>query len=405
METSASAAERWVAAFPGDGRLPGDFLPVLDRLIGDGELEAAAYGLAVARRRFPDDRGLATREARIAEKRGDWPAAIACWQAIQQRNPDNRAILQGLAMALIGGGRLAEAEALLAAPCARVRAGEWHVSDAPVRRMMVEHARLALARGDVAAAAARWNDLLALLPQDKAVRAGVRETRHQAAWAQADADAAPAAAPDGQEADLLARFEGLGGTCEFGLVQRQFGLETLGLFRWVSISHFDLNLALESELDGIGAPEFTRLDVSDAREFLTRDTRYGMLMHTLVRDVGQDREAILQQQMRRLVFLRRKMLEDLREGRKIFVYRYYRAPRRQALPKFIRALLGYNPSNRVLLVHRLEHGAAASGVRLAAPGVAACGIGDGRIAGSGSGWDIDFAGWTAACRSALEVLR
>ena len=73
--------------------------------------------------------------------------------------------------------------------------------------------------------------------------------------------------------ELLKHFEGLGENCEFGLMQRYFGIEPISLFRWVSISLTDLANAVENGLEGIGGRGQTVIGVW-GHEYFVSDTRY-----------------------------------------------------------------------------------------------------------------------------------
>ena len=69
---------------------------------------------------------------------------------------------------------------------------------------------------------------------------------------------APAALPPGVATalpDLFLQFESMGHNCEFGLVQRHFGAEPLGLLRWNAISVEDVILGIEQQFEGVGNPE------------------------------------------------------------------------------------------------------------------------------------------------------
>src|ERR1700761_1738697 len=80
--------------------------------------------------------------------------------------------------------------------------------------------------------------------------------------------------------DVALRFESLGGTghgCEFGLFQRHFGAEPLGLLRWADTPVDLLIKALESRFEGVGAPDNTILFApEDGTEWWTRDKRFWM---------------------------------------------------------------------------------------------------------------------------------
>jgi hypothetical protein len=126
---------------------------------------------------------------------------------------------------------------------------------------------------------------------------------------------------------LMLGFESLGGVlhgCEFGTIQREFGAEPLGLLRWCDITPEQLTAAVHARFEDVGAPENTLLEVDNNGqydEYVTRDTRFGMVMHTFVRADTIPYEKMFEQACRRLMFLRDKLCGDLREAQKIFVYK------------------------------------------------------------------------------------
>jgi hypothetical protein len=126
---------------------------------------------------------------------------------------------------------------------------------------------------------------------------------------------------------LMLGFESLGGVlhgCEFGTIQREFDAEPLGLLRWCDITPEQLTAALHARFEGVGSTENTLLDVShNGRydEYVTRDTRFGMVMHTFVRTDTMPPDKMFDQACRRLMFLRDKLCVDLHEAQKIFVYK------------------------------------------------------------------------------------
>jgi tetratricopeptide (TPR) repeat protein len=125
--------------------------------------------------------------------------------------------------------------------------------------------------------------------------------------------------------DVAMQFESLGGSghgCEFGLFQRHFSAEPLGLLRWADLAPDLLIRALETRLDGVGQIENTIIFIPDGSdEWWTRDTRYWMAMRSFVKTADVDQERMTKQVCRRLVFLRRKLINDLEAGEKIFVYK------------------------------------------------------------------------------------
>jgi hypothetical protein len=126
---------------------------------------------------------------------------------------------------------------------------------------------------------------------------------------------------------LMKSFESLGGNCEFGLIQRHFGVEPLGLLRWTQTSPSSLTQALNADFLGVGQPEQTVLiptgkDYQPGEEYMTTDKLYGMGMHTFIKVNPAKEQEIWQRLTQRLQFLREKMLEDLRHGTKTFIYHY-----------------------------------------------------------------------------------
>jgi pentatricopeptide repeat protein len=122
---------------------------------------------------------------------------------------------------------------------------------------------------------------------------------------------------------LLLRYESLGGDspgCEIGLVQRKLGIEPLSLLRWTTTPGLQLITAMEARLEGIGAPENTEL-YAPHHEYKTMDRRYSMDMAAFVAVVSVPYDVMLQRSLKRITFLRKKLVQDLSEGNKIFVYR------------------------------------------------------------------------------------
>lgn len=122
-------------------------------------------------------------------------------------------------------------------------------------------------------------------------------------------------------AQFMLRFESLGDNCEFGLVQRRCGAEPLGLLRFSNITVPHLLRGLDDGFDGLGDPrnmEFW-LHNTDNPEYIVRDMSYGLVFHTFLHPDDVAESELIARQVQRLRFLRRKFLEDLRIGEKIFV--------------------------------------------------------------------------------------
>lgn len=147
------------------------------------------------------------------------------------------------------------------------------------------------------------------------------------------AQIAPAPKPDAATVDrrvhdLVMQFENLGGRglgCEFGIFQRDCGAEPLGLLRWADMPYEGLVSALQSRFDGVGTPEQTELfttAISGGRgEYCTRDRRDMMFMRAFVYQDEVPFDKMYAASCRRLQFLARKLINDLEQGSKIFVFR------------------------------------------------------------------------------------
>lgn len=121
---------------------------------------------------------------------------------------------------------------------------------------------------------------------------------------------------------LLQRFESLGHCCDFGLVQRHFGAEPLGLLRFAAISTYDLLRGLITDFHGLGARQnIIPYIPAGLDEIWIRESEYNLLYHTFMSPGSVASEQLIDQESRRLPFLRRKILEDLSNGEKTFVLR------------------------------------------------------------------------------------
>ena len=121
--------------------------------------------------------------------------------------------------------------------------------------------------------------------------------------------------------ELMLRFESIGENCEFGLVQRRCGAEPLGLFRFGSAPLPKLLAALEARFEGLSDPENIEIHISsNGREYMVLDRRYQLLYHAWVLTEEMTVEAVHQREVRRLPLLIRKLLEDLKQAEKIFIF-------------------------------------------------------------------------------------
>jgi hypothetical protein len=165
-----------------------------------------------------------------------------------------------------------------------------------------------------------------------------------------------AASPHQSMADMLLGFESLGGGglmggCEFGLMQREYGLEPLSLLRWVSVEPDDLADLLERRCDGVGDPDHMEILPQGHYDWRFIDRRYKLRMdHTHLSQATVERETARQMMVKRMRFLSRKLMSDLETGEKIFVYRMTGggiAP--ASVERLRRAVASYGDSRLVLV--------------------------------------------------------
>ena len=122
--------------------------------------------------------------------------------------------------------------------------------------------------------------------------------------------------------EIMLEFESLGDNCEFGLVQRIAGIEPLGLLRFAGVGLKQLILGLEADFAGIGTRESVKVTLvgePDLREFLVTERTYGLIYHTFIFEGQIEADELHQRETTRLPFLRRKLLEELKGGEKIWV--------------------------------------------------------------------------------------
>ena len=117
-------------------------------------------------------------------------------------------------------------------------------------------------------------------------------------------------------------FEALGDDCEFGLLQRRSRAEPIGLFRFATVgSPRNLIDLLDSGFEALGDAEFTYLEQIEGGEYLIKDRRGYYWMHTFTRADTVNADVFLRQQIRRINYLKQKLVEDLTAAEKIFVYK------------------------------------------------------------------------------------
>ncbi len=134
---------------------------------------------------------------------------------------------------------------------------------------------------------------------------------------------------DADSADILKHFQSAGDDCEFGFLQREVGLEPLGLLRFASISIDGLTRGLRASFKGIG--DFETLDVfvpdnAPDHDYMVHEKRYGLIYHTRVFPQSMSASDLKVKEVVRLKRLAEMLIENIQQGDKIFVIKYKDPP-------------------------------------------------------------------------------
>lgn len=200
---------------------------------------------------------------------------------------------------------------------------------------------------------------------------------------------------------LVTRFESLGDNCEFGLVQRKMGAEPLGLLRFSYIELPLLLRGLRRGFEGLGDPDTTEVAADPNGEFVVRELVYGMTYHTFQYDTDMNIETVRQQQAARLGFLRRKLMEDIGDGEKIFVLKRTPPLRpEEVLPVY--AVLNEPGRNWLLWMVPSDATHPPGTVEVLLPGLLRGYID--RFAPNENAHDLSLAAWLAVCEGAWRAV-
>lgn len=141
---------------------------------------------------------------------------------------------------------------------------------------------------------------------------------------------------------LVTQFESLGHDCEFGLFQRQAGAEPLGLIRFTAHKLPALRRALRNRFEEL--TEDVTLYVNDAGHYMTYARRVEFHFHTFQPATEIDADELLSREIKRLKFLRRKMIEDLEAGEKIFIRRSHETLSQEEVHGLLSDITAYGPN-------------------------------------------------------------
>jgi tetratricopeptide (TPR) repeat protein len=153
---------------------------------------------------------------------------------------------------------------------------------------------------------------------------------------------------------VYCRFESLGDDCELGFVQRKLGQEPLGLLRFGSIPFPTLINLLNNSFANFAVPENCELKIVEMgtqSQYDLYDNIYKYQIHTfIVAEKTSDMPSVLAKFCARVQFLKRKLLDDLGDGEKIFVYKTRKLSDKEIL-QLSKALHRHGP-NRLLVIQQ-----------------------------------------------------
>lgn len=201
--------------------------------------------------------------------------------------------------------------------------------------------------------------------------------------------------------ELMLGFESLGENCEFGLVQRRCGAEPLGLLRFASAPLPRLLAALGDRFAGVGQASNVEIKKYDnSPEFLVEDRAFGFLYHSWIAVDSMTADALHSRECRRLPFLADKLIDDLTEGEKTFVFHAMDEVSPEAVVRLADAMAAYGKA-RLLWVRLAEPGEPVGSVRVIRENLWV-GTVD-RFAPAENASDFSFSAWISLCLSARRL--
>lgn len=357
-------------------------------LVGAETLSARAVVL------FPLQPAILAVHASIAAAALNWSEAERRWERLRQQRPSHPDDWCETAAAIQAQGRHDDALVLLE------RAAQQFPDNKRVAQLRVESL---IVLGRWAQACAELDRLWSDNPNSRRLQ----DCAFAAMWGAAgspDAEAVignHAGAPLGSLSErqrLLLQFESLGSDSEFGLVQRYFGIEPLGLFRWAEIGADQLAPMLDSKFEGLGEPQNTRVVIGG--DYRVRDKRFGFTTHTWVKEDQSNREKFFVDQCRRLQFLSRNLIDDIDEAEKIFVYKTSGSDSPADIRRLHQALRLNGPAT-LLYVRLVDESHPSASVEVAEEGLFVAYL-DRFVDGQDTPI-VDNAGWIEICRKALVL--
>jgi hypothetical protein len=274
-------------------------------------------------------------------------------------------------------------------------------------------AEAATARERWGEAVSIWRGLLEDYPQNQRLidGLGVATWRYKVAVESGEAIAAEdevrtadvGLSGDDSLRDFLMNFESLGEDCEFGLIQRHFGAEPLGLLRWCSTRPNTVLSGLRGGFAGLGDIANLQVDLGKP-EIMVNEKSSGIRFHTFIqRSPSLDVPAFARRQARHLQYLRRIFLERLQDGGRIYVYKPLKPIADETLLQ-IHDELRRHGSTTLLVIQRGDAANPAGTLRRAGPSLFYGYIDKYGLDHGGTNWRISFDLWIDLCRRTADAL-
>jgi hypothetical protein len=129
----------------------------------------------------------------------------------------------------------------------------------------------------------------------------------------------PNVQPSTGDDEFYQGFESLGANCEFGLVQRYFGAEPLGLLRWSAIDVAGLVASLNNRFAELDSFSNYALIPGPKGDWDVQTPNFSL--HLYVKMGSVEEAPLLKSAFRRVQFMARSLLETLEEAEKILVFK------------------------------------------------------------------------------------
>lgn len=275
--------------------------------------DVAANAYLVGLEAQPDDVELLAKYAQLATRQQDWPQAAARWQDNFSRHQHMDSYADLAVVAYLKVGWVEAAEALLD------RATTTHPNRLD---FWIHYAGVAEKLGRWPEAVSRWDRVLELNPDPFLERLRGEalwrlEMQHMEASGTTE-PSRPVPVDDDSEKKLVVNFENLCGKCQLGLVQRYYGAEPLGLFRFAAVTPEKILLQLADNFLSLGDPKHLIIEETEF-EYIVKDDRDLYWSHTFINKSENSPDQVLQKQIKRIQFLKRELIDDLVQCAKIFV--------------------------------------------------------------------------------------